>query len=40
MYHDRYRRTADGWRFADRRYHSLARLGEDGTSEVFPFPSP
>ena len=39
-YQDRYRRTPEGWRFADRRYHSLARLGEDGTSEVFPFPSP
>jgi ketosteroid isomerase-like protein len=39
VYHDRYRRTTDGWRFAARRYHSLARLGEDGTSEVFPFPA-
>jgi hypothetical protein len=40
VYQDRYRRTTDGWRFAARRYHSLARLTEDGTSEVFPFPSP
>lgn len=39
VYHDRYRRTPEGWRFADRRYHSIARLGEDGTSEVFPFPA-
>jgi hypothetical protein len=38
VYHDRYCRTAEGWRFAARRYHSLARLGADGTSEVFPFP--
>lgn len=39
VYHDRYVRTAAGWRFADRRYHSLGRLGADGRSEIFPFPT-
>lgn len=34
VYHDRYRRTDDGWRFARRDYRSLTRT--DG--EVFPFP--
>jgi hypothetical protein len=34
VYHDRYERLADGWRFARRDYQSLTRT--DG--EVFPFP--
>jgi hypothetical protein len=34
VYHDRYRRTADGWRFARRDYQSLTRTGGD----VAPFP--
>ncbi len=34
VYHDHYRRTADGWRFQRRDYQSLTRT--DG--EVFPFP--
>lgn len=34
VYHDRYRRTPDGWRFARRDYQSLART----TGEVFDFP--
>ncbi len=34
VYHDRYVRTADGWRFARRDYQSLART----TGEVFDFP--
>ncbi len=34
VYHDRYLRTADGWRFARRDYQSLART----TGEVFEFP--
>lgn len=34
VYHDRYERTPDGWRFARRDYQSLTRT--DG--EVFPFP--
>lgn len=34
VYHDRYVRTPDGWRFARRDYRSLTRT--DG--EVFPFP--
>ena len=29
VYHDRYRRTADGWRFARRDYQSLTRTGGD-----------
>jgi hypothetical protein len=36
IYHDRYSHDARGWRFAERRYHSLARLS--GDLEVFPFP--
>lgn len=34
VYHDRYRRTSDGWRFARRDYQSLTRT--DGP--VFDFP--
>lgn len=37
VYHDRYRRGADGrWRFTHRRYQSLART--TGRAEVFAFP--
>jgi len=36
VYHDRYRHEGQGWRFAERHYHSLARLS--GDLEVFPFP--
>ncbi|HEV3280855.1 MAG TPA: nuclear transport factor 2 family protein [Acidimicrobiales bacterium] len=36
LYHDRYRLDGDRWRFAERRYHSLARSGRD--LEAFPFP--
>lgn len=35
VYHDDYRRTADGFRFARRRYQSLTRTGRN---EVFSFP--
>ena len=35
VYHDEYRRTDDRWRFARRRYQSLARTGR---AEIFPFP--
>lgn len=35
VYHDRYRRTPEGWRFARRDYQSLTRT--DGP--VFPFPT-
>jgi hypothetical protein len=34
VYHDRYCRTPDGWRFARRDYQSLTRSGGD----VAPFP--
>jgi hypothetical protein len=36
VYHDDYVRVAGGFRFARRRYHSLARTGPD--LSVFPFP--
>lgn len=36
LYHDRYLLDADRWRFAERRYHSLARTG--GDLEAFPLP--
>jgi SnoaL-like domain len=36
VYHDDYTRAGDGWRFARRRYHSLARTGPATT--VFSFP--
>jgi len=35
VYHDELRRVDGGWRYAARRYQSLARTGR---SEVFPFP--
>ena len=35
VYHDEYARAAEGWRFARRRYQSLARTGR---AEIFPFP--
>jgi hypothetical protein len=35
VYHDEYLRADDGWRFARRRYQSLARTGR---AEIFPFP--
>lgn len=38
-YRDRYVRTPEGWRFAERRYASLARSAPDGDGmEVFPVP--
>jgi hypothetical protein len=36
LYHDRYTFDSDRWRFAERRYHSLARHGRD--LDAFPFP--
>jgi len=36
VYHDDYVRAPGGFRFARRRYHSLARTGSD--LSVFPFP--
>jgi hypothetical protein len=41
VYHDRFRRTDEGWRFAARHYHSLARTATTGDRalEVFDFPS-
>ncbi|HEX6310673.1 MAG TPA: nuclear transport factor 2 family protein [Acidimicrobiia bacterium] len=39
VYHDRYRRHDGRWRFAHRRYHSLARPSADGaTVDAFDFP--
>jgi len=35
VYHDDLQRSGDGWRYARRRYQSLARTGR---AEVFPFP--
>lgn len=35
VYHDRYQHDGERWRFAERRYQSLARTGRH---EVFPFP--
>jgi hypothetical protein len=37
VYHDNLRRVGGTWRYARRRYQSLARTGR---SEVFPFPQP
>ena len=37
VYHDDVSRVDGGWRYARRRYQSLARTGR---SEVFPFPEP
>ncbi len=40
VYHDRYRRTDDGWRFEHRRYHSLARTSTaPHLAETFAFPN-
>ena len=41
VYHDRFQRVGDRWRFAGRQYHSLARTPTDGRAglEVFDFPS-
>jgi hypothetical protein len=36
LYHDRYRFDDGRWRFAERRYHSLARTGRD--LDAFPVP--
>ena len=36
LYHDRYVLDGRRWRFAERRYHSLARHG--GVLDVFPLP--
>lgn len=36
LYHDRYAFDSGRWRFAERRYHSLARHGRD--RDAFPFP--
>jgi hypothetical protein len=36
VYHDRYAQRDGRWRFASRRYQSLARTGSD---PVFPFPN-
>jgi hypothetical protein len=38
LYRDRYRRVDGRWRFAERRYSSLARTADDGGLDVFPFP--
>jgi hypothetical protein len=40
VYHDDYAQDPDGaWRFAQRRYHSLARTATPGPAlQVFPFP--
>ena len=38
LYQDRYARTAEGWRFAERHYQSLARTSP--ATVVFPLPSP
>jgi hypothetical protein len=37
LYHDRYALDGRRWRFAERRYHSLARHG--GVLDVFPLPT-
>ena len=37
VYHDELRRVDDRWRYARRRYQSIARTGR---SEVFPLPRP
>ena len=37
VYHDELRRVDDRWRYARRRYQSIARTGR---SEVFPLPTP
>ena len=37
LYHDRYALDGRRWRFAERRYHSLARHG--GVLDVYPLPA-
>ncbi|MFO7592107.1 MAG: hypothetical protein R6X23_14650 [Acidimicrobiia bacterium] len=40
VYHDRYRRVDGEWRFARRRYHSLARTsGAPHLAEVLGYPT-
>lgn len=39
LYRDRYARTSDGWRFAERRYRSLARLPHGPVFGLPPNPS-
>lgn len=39
VYHDRYCRRDGSWRFARRRYHSLARTHPDDPTEVFELPN-
>ena len=41
VYHDGFRRVGDTWRFATRKYHSLARTPADGGDglDVFDFPA-
>jgi hypothetical protein len=38
VYHDRYVRRDDRWRFAHRRYHTMGRTGETRDVDAFPFP--
>jgi hypothetical protein len=38
VYHDRYERNDDGWRFAHRRYHTLGRTGSERDLDAFEFP--
>jgi hypothetical protein len=40
LYRDRYRRTDGAWRFAARRYSSLARFTLTGIEQVESFPLP
>lgn len=40
VYHDELRRRDGRWRYARRRYQSLARTPPTGRAEVFPFPEP
>ena len=40
LYRDRYRRTGGAWRFAARRYSSLARFSLTGIDQVESFPLP
>ena len=35
-YEDRYRRTSDGWRIAERQYRSLGRETPESGTETFP----
>jgi ribosomal protein L13E len=40
VYHDRFRRDGQQWKFAARRYHSLARTSASAERDfdVFPYP--